>query len=135
MKKTIIATILAGQVATANAFGPGPAPETAIVAEQETSTADKIIGFGSGVSAAAGLAAWATPAAVAHSSGMAILWSGTGYVAGTIGMTAATVAALPAIAIGGTVVAVGATAYKYSDEIAEAYDATVKKVEEITGDK
>ena len=132
MKKTIIATILAGQVATAHAFGPAPAP---IVEEQDTSTIDKVIGFGTGVSAAAGLASWAAPAAVAHSSGMAILWSGTGYVAGTIGATAATVAALPVIAIGGTVVAVGATAYKYSDEIAEAYDATVKKVEEITGNE
>ena len=127
MKKTIIATILAGQVATAHAFGPEP--------EKETNVEDVAIGAGVATAAVGGLAWWAAPAAVMHSSGMAILWSGTGYVAGTIGATAATVAALPVIVVGGAVVAVGATAYKYSDEIGAAYNETAQKVEEIIKDQ
>ena len=48
-----------------------------------------------------------------------------GIVAGTIGAAAGTVALLPAIAIGGAVIATGAIIYKYSDEIGEAYDEYV----------
>ena len=84
-------------------------------------TEDALIGAGAATAALASTAAVATPAVVAHSSGMAIMYSGAGYVAGTIGATAGFVAMLPAIAIGGAAVATGAVIYKYSDEIGEWY--------------
>jgi hypothetical protein len=84
-------------------------------------TEDALIGAGAATAALASTAAVAAPAVVAHSSGMAIMYSGAGYVAGTIGATAGFVAMLPAIAIGGAAVATGAVIYKYSDEIGEWY--------------
>lgn len=83
---------------------------------------DVIVGAGAAVATTAAVAAAATPAVVAHSSGMAIMYSGAGYVAGTIGMAAGTVALLPAIAVGGAALAGGALLYKYSDEIGEMYE-------------
>ena len=81
-----------------------------------------IIGAGIGTAAIASLATAAAPAVVAHSSGMAIMWSGTGYVAGTIGLGAATVAALPIIATVGAVTAGGAFAYKYRHAIVNEWN-------------
>ena len=85
--------------------------------ENKVSPEDVAIGAGVATATVAGVAAAATPAVVAHSSGMAIMYSGAGYVAGTIGMAAGTVALLPAIAVGGAAVATGAVIYKYSDKI------------------
>ena len=90
--------------------------------ENEMATEDVLIGAGAATATVAGVAAAATPAVVAHSSGMAIMYSGAGYVAGTIGMAAGTVALLPAIAIGGAAVATGAVIYKYSDEIGATWN-------------
>ena len=87
----------------------------------QADTEDAIIGAGAAVATTATAAALATPAVVAHSSGMAIMYSGAGYVAGTIGMAAGTVALLPAIAIGGATIATGALVYKYSDQIGELF--------------
>ena len=89
---------------------------------EELETEDVIIGAGIGTAAIASLATAAAPAVVAHSSGMAIMWSGTGYVAGTIGLGAATVAALPIIATVGAVTAVGAYAYKYRHAIVDEWN-------------
>ena len=89
---------------------------------EELQTEDVIMGAGIGTAAIASMAAAAAPAVVAHSSGMAIMWSGTGYVAGTIGLGAATVAALPVIATVGAVTAGGAYAYKHRDVIAEKWN-------------
>ena len=89
---------------------------------EELETEDVIIGAGIGTAAIASLATAAAPAVVAHSSGMAIMWSGTGYVAGTIGLGAATVAALPIIATVGAVTAVGAYAYKHRHAIVEEWN-------------
>ena len=89
---------------------------------EELETEDVIIRAGIGTAAIASLATAAAPAVVAHSSGMAIMWSGTGYVAGTIGLGAATVAALPVIATVGAVTAGGAYAYKHRDAIAEKWN-------------
>jgi len=89
---------------------------------EELQTEDVIMGAGIGTAAIASMAAAAAPAVVAHSSGMAIMWSGTGYVAGTIGLGAATVAALPVIAAAGAVTAGGAYAYKHRDAIAEKWN-------------
>ena len=98
-------------------------PEHMIVLpREEMQTEDVIIGAGIGTAAIASLASAAAPAVVAHSSGMAIMWSGTGYVAGTIGLGAATVAALPVIATVGAVTAGGAYAYKHRDAIAEKWN-------------
>ena len=47
------------------------------------------------------------------------MYSGAGYVAGTIGVAAGTVAVLPVIAVGAAVVGTGAVIYKYSDDIAK----------------
>ena len=89
---------------------------------EEMQTEDVVMGAGIGTAAIASMAAAAAPAVVAHSSGMAIMWSGTGYVAGTIGLGAATVAALPVIATVGAVTAGGAYAYKHRDAIAEKWN-------------
>ena len=89
---------------------------------EELETEDVIIGAGIGTAAIASLATAAAPAVVAHSSGMAIMWSGTGYVAGTIGLGAATVAALPIIATVGAVTAGGAFAYKYRHAIVNEWN-------------
>ena len=89
---------------------------------EELETEDVIIGAGIGTAAIASLATAAAPAVVAHSSGMAIMWSGTGYVAGTIGLGAATVAALPIIATVGAVTAGGAFAYKYRHAIVDEWN-------------
>ena len=91
---------------------------------EEVAPEDVAIGAGVATATVAGVAAAATPAVVAHSSGMAIMYSGAGYVAGTIGMAAGTVALLPAIAIGGAAVATGAVIYKYSDDIGAWYTET-----------
>ena len=105
-----------------------PAPFPMIVStemptfREELETEDVIIGAGIGTAAIASLATAAAPAVVAHSSGMAIMWSGTGYVAGTIGLGAATVAALPIIATVGAVTAGGAFAYKYRHAIVEEWN-------------
>ena len=76
----------------------------------------------------AGVASWALPAALAHSSGGAILYSGAGYVAGTMGVAAGTVAALPFIAAGAVAVGTGAVVYKYYGEEIDTL------VEEYTGE-
>ena len=93
-----------------------------VMPREEMQTEDVVIGAGIGTAAIASLASAAAPAVVAHSSGMAIMWSGTGYVAGTIGLGAATVAALPVIATVGAVTAGGAYAYKHRDAIAEKWN-------------
>ena len=97
-------------------------PTAMPVFREELETEDVIIGAGIGTAAIASLATAAAPAVVAHSSGMAIMWSGTGYVAGTIGLGAATVAALPIIATVGAVTAGGAFAYKYRHTIVEEWN-------------
>ena len=76
----------------------------------------------------AGVASWALPAALEHSSGGAILYSGAGYVAGTMGVAAGTVAALPFIAAGAVAVGTGAVVYKYYGEEIDTL------VEEYTGE-
>jgi hypothetical protein len=93
-----------------------------VMPREELQTEDVVMGAGIGTAAIASMAAAAAPAVVAHSSGMAIMWSGTGYVAGTIGLGAATVAALPVIAAAGAVTAGGAYAYKHRDAIAEKWN-------------
>ena len=98
--------------------------------ENEVAPEDVAIGAGVATATVAGVAAAATPAVVAHSSGMAIMYSGAGYVAGTIGMAAGTVALLPAIAVGGAAVATGAVIYKYSDEIGAWWTETFDEEEE-----
>ena len=122
MKKVLTVVLLAALPMSVNAIGPAPVVESDIrvVAEQEElATEDVVMGAGIGASLIASLASAAAPAVVAHSSGMAIMWSGTGYVAGTIGLGAATVAALPIIATAGAVTAGGAYAYKHRDVIAD----------------
>ena len=91
--------------------------------EKEVATVDTVIGASAGTGLMAGLASWALPAAVAHSSGGAIIYSGAGYVAGTMGLAAGTVAALPFIAAGAAAVGTGAVVYKYyGEEIDELYE-------------
>lgn len=80
-------------------------------------TEDVLIGAGAATAVVGTVASVAAPAVVAHSSGAAIMYSGAGYVAGTIGAAAGTVVLLPAIAIGGALLATGAVIYKYNDEI------------------
>ena len=96
--------------------------ENKIVAEQETSTEDVIMGAGGATTLIASVASWAAPMVVTHSSGAAIMYSGAGYVAGTIGLGAATVAALPIIATAGVVTAGGAYAYKHRETIADKWN-------------
>ena len=94
-----------------------------IIVEKEVATVDTVIGAAGGTSLMAGIASWALPAAVAHSSGGAIIYSGAGYVAGTMGLAAGTVAALPFIAAGAAAVGTGAVVYKYyGEEIDELYE-------------
>jgi len=97
---------------------------------EEVAPEDVAIGAGVATATVAGIASAAAPAVVAHSSGMAIMYSGAGYVAGTIGMAAGTVALLPAVAVGGVAVATGAVIYKYSDEIGAWYTETFDSEEE-----
>lgn len=141
MKKTILAIAISTSMG-ANAMGPnetelhqcfdapcpsmtGPIVHPMFVEEKkDTQVEDTLIGAGAATAAVAGTVAAAAPIAVAHSSGAMILYSGAGYVAGTIGVGAATVAALPVIAVGGAAVAVGAAAYKHRDAISN-YGATV----------
>jgi len=111
MKKVIATAVLATLPMSVNAIGPAPT-----VKEQEVATVDTVIGAAAGTGVMAGLASWALPAAVAHSSGGAILYSGAGYVAGTMGLAAGTVAALPFIAAGAVAVGTGAVVYKYYGE-------------------
>jgi len=111
MKKVIATAVLATLPMSVNAIGPAP-----IVKEQEVATVDTVIGAAAGTGVMAGLASWALPAALAHSSGGAILYSGAGYVAGTMGLAAGTVAALPFIAAGAVAVGTGAVVYKYYGE-------------------
>ena len=94
--------------------------------EKEVATVDTVIGASAGTSLMAGLASWALPSAIAHSSGGAIVYSGAGYVAGTMGLAAGTIAALPFIAAGAVAVGTGAVVYKYyGDDIDKAYDEFV----------
>ena len=121
MNKTILAIALATSM-SANAIGEPTETPT-------VDTTDVVIGASAGAGLMAGLASWALPSALVHSSGGAILYSGAGYVAGTMGMAAGTVAALPFIAAGAAVVGTGAVVYKYyGDDIAE-------KIEDLTEDK
>ena len=94
----------------------------ALSAQAKAEPEDVVIGAGATAAVVATAAAASTPAVVAHSSGMAIMYSGAGYVAGTIGTAAGVVALLPAIAIGGAVIATGAAVYKYSDELGAMYE-------------
>ena len=131
MKKSIIAIALSATSIGVNAMGPNETElnepvelKTCIIAggcqeKEDTQIEDTLIGAGAATAALAGTVAAAAPIAVAHSSGAMILYSGAGYVAGTIGVGAATVAALPVIAVGGAAVAVGATAYKHRETISE----------------
>ena len=99
-----------------------------VSAEEESSvaTVDTVIGASAGTGLMAGIASWALPTVLAHSSGGAILYSGAGYVAGTMGLAAGTVAALPFIAAGSVAVGTGAVIYKYyGEEIDEMYDEYV----------
>jgi hypothetical protein len=82
-------------------------------------TEDIVIATAVGAGTVATVAAAAAPVVVAHSSGAMIMYSGAGYVAGTIGVAAGTVAVLPVIAVGAAVVGTGAVIYKYSDDIAK----------------
>jgi len=111
MKKVIASAVLVALPMSVNAIGPAP-----IVKEQEVATVDTVIGAAAGTGLMAGVASWALPAALAHSSGGAILYSGAGYVAGTMGVAAGTVAALPFIAAGAVAVGTGAVVYKYYGE-------------------
>jgi len=83
---------------------------------------DVAIGAGAATAVVATAAAASAPAVVAHSSDLAIMYSGAGYVAGSIGATAGFVALLPAIAVGGAAIAAGAAVYKYSDELGAMYE-------------
>jgi hypothetical protein len=111
MKKVIATAVLATLPMSVNAIGPAPT-----VKEKEVASVDTVIGAAAGTGVMAGLASWALPAALAHSSGGAILYSGAGYVAGTMGLAAGTVAALPFIAVGAAAVGTGAVVYKYYGE-------------------
>ena len=123
MKRVIATAVLATLPMSVNAIGPAP-----IIKEQEVATVDTVIGAAAGTGLMAGVASWALPAALAHSSGGAILYSGAGYVAGTMGVAAGTVAALPFIAAGAVAVGTGAVVYKYYGEEIDIL------VEEYTGD-
>lgn len=123
MKKVIATAVLVALPMSVNAIGPAP-----IVKETEIATVDTVIGAAAGTSLMAGVASWALPAALAHSSGGAILYSGAGYVAGTMGVAAGTVAALPFIAAGAVAVGTGAVVYKYYGEEIDTL------VEEYTGE-
>ncbi len=121
MKKTIATAVLIALPMSVNAIGPAPEVE-----EQEVATVDTVIGAAAGTGLMAGVASWALPAALAHSSGGAILYSGAGYVAGTMGLAAGTVAALPFIAAGAAAVGTGAVVYKYyGDELDAMYEEYV----------
>ncbi len=122
MNKIIAVAVLSALPMSVNAIGPAP-----IVKEQEVATVDTVIGAAAGTGLMAGVASWALPAALAHSSGGAILYSGAGYVAGTMGVAAGTVAALPFIAAGAVAVGTGAVVYKYYGEEIDIL------VEEYTG--
>ena len=128
MNKTIMAGLIAAIASNANAIGPAPEIKESkeIEMKKEVATVDTVIGASAGTTLMASISAWALPAAVAHSSGGAILYSGAGYVAGTMGAAAGTVAALPFIAAGAAAVGTGAIVYKYyGDEIDALYDETM----------
>jgi len=126
MKKVIATAILTTMAAHAHADVIDEfnlLEDREIVVEKEVATVDTVIGASAGTGLMAGLASWALPAAVAHSSGGAIIYSGAGYVAGTMGLAAGTVAALPFIAAGAAAVGTGAVVYKYyGEEIDELYE-------------
>jgi len=123
MKHNLIAAALLTLPLTANAIGPAP---NITFEEKEVATVDTVIGASAGTWGMATVAAWALPSALAHSSGGAILYSGAGYVAGTMGAAATTVALLPVIAAGAAVVGTGAVVYKYyGDDIEAAYEEFV----------
>jgi len=135
MKKVIATTILAITAAHTQA---DVIDDYDLLKEQpkmEAATIDTVIGASAGTSLMAGIASWALPAAIAHSSGGAILYSGAGYVAGTMGLAAGTVAALPFIAAGAAAVGTGAVVYKYyGEEIDELVDQSILIVNEYAGD-
>ena len=120
MNKKATATLLA-VLAASNA-------QAEIIADQDVALVDTVIGASAGVGLMATISAWALPTALAHSSGGAILYSGAGYVAGTMGVAAGAVAALPFIAIGAGAVGAGAVVYKYYGEEIDAL------YEEVTGE-
>ena len=135
MKKVITATILVTSVAHTHA---DVIDDYDLLKEQpatEAASIDTVIGASAGTGLMAAVASWALPAAIAHSSGGAILYSGAGYVAGTMGLAAGTVAALPFIAAGAAAVGTGAVVYKYyGEEIDELVDQSILIVNEYTGD-
>ena len=98
--------------------------------EWSDSTVDTLLGVSIGTATTATLAAWALPAAVAHSSGAAILYSGAGYVAGSMGLAAGTVVALPLIAAAAVGTGVAVATYKYKDEIGQTMSDFSDKIEE-----
>jgi len=98
--------------------------------EWSDSTVDTLLGVSIGTATTATLAAWALPAAVAHSSGGAILYSGAGYVAGSMGLAAGTVVALPLIAAAAVGTGVAVASYKYKDEIGQTMSDFSDKIEE-----
>ena len=112
LSATVIALLLSSNIVSA---------ET-----EQDSTAGAMIAGGAATWGVASLAAWAAPAVVAHSSGMAIMWSGTGYVAGTIGAASATVAALPLVAAAGAGVAIAGAGYYIYDNYVEDDEETPK---------
>jgi len=112
MNKKATATLIA-ILAASNA-------QADIAVDNDIATVDTVIGASAGVGVMATISSWALPAALAHSSGGAILYSGAGYVAGSMGVAAGTVAALPFIAIGAGAVGAGAAVYKYYDEEIDA---------------
>ena len=118
----VIGTVFAGLVSAMPTKAQPIMIEEKVVAEQETSTEDVIMGAGGATTLIASVASWAAPMVVTHSSGAAIMYSGAGYVAGTIGLGAATVAALPIIATAGAVTAGGAYAYKHREAIADKWN-------------
>lgn len=122
MKKVIATAVLTTLPMSVNAFGPIGGEEMS-KEEKSGATVDTVIGASAGTGLMAGLASWALPSALVHSSGGAIIYSGAGYVAGTMGAAATTVAALPFIAAGAVAVGTGAVVYKYyGDDIEKAYD-------------
>jgi hypothetical protein len=98
--------------------------------EWSDSTVDTLLGVSIGTATTATLAAWALPAAVAHSSGAAILYSGAGYVAGSMGLAAGTVVALPLIAAAAVGTGVAVASYKYKDEIGQTMSDFSDRIEE-----
>ena len=134
MKKVIVTSIALAMSVSVSAQSLDIANDRPVVAPApQAATLDTVIGAAAGTSVVAGVASWALPAAVAHSSGAAIVYSGAGYVAGTMGLAAGTIAALPFIAAGAAAVGGGAIVYKYyGEEIDTFVQESVTLIEEYT---